>query len=124
MAARQPNGHYAVDGAGRQYEPTGAFGFDAHDEWVEAGHCPAVSRTKAWCVRQPHSSQTRHRSVTVTPDNRPGQGIEWDRLCVRRQPVPRSVESAAWPPAVAHWIEHGLSKPGAGRSIRSRRTSR
>jgi len=68
----QANGHYAIDADGNQYRPAGNFDFGAHDRWVEAGHCPVVSWTKAWCSNRPHGKGMRHYS--------PGEpaGMHWD----------------------------------------------
>lgn len=60
-----PNGHYAVDWIGMQYRPAGEFNWEAHDAWVEQGHCPVVSMSKAWCCNRPHGiGNTDHRSIT------------------------------------------------------------
>jgi hypothetical protein len=75
---RQPNGHYAIDYLGHQYQPAGNFDFAAHDNWVKQGHCPVVSWTKAWCGNKPHGPAVRHGSPAVPgADGKHWQ--QWDR---------------------------------------------
>jgi len=75
----ETTGHYATDASdGGPYRPAGAFNYDAHDRWVQAGHCPVVSWTKAWCSLAPHGlAQPRHMSPRDTPGGRETQW--WDR---------------------------------------------
>jgi hypothetical protein len=53
-----------------------------HEPHVAAGYCPVISRSKAWCDRQPghsgmHGSpRVPHPSVPVSPTN-PNR-VAWD----------------------------------------------
>ena len=72
-AGQHPNGHYATDPGGGEYQPAGAFDYTAHDRWVLAGHCPVVSAGKAWC-----SGKAGHGLEHVWPAARPGRST-WER---------------------------------------------
>lgn len=68
LPPRQENGHYAAGTDGRQYQPAGNFDYAAHDRWVEAGHCPVVASSKAYCSSAPHEREfTPHRSPRLLP---------------------------------------------------------
>ena len=74
----QPNGHYAVNHLGHPYQPAGNFGFAAHDKWVQAGHCPVVALSKAWCSSRPGHA-LRHTSPYIPGPGQAQVTKSWDR---------------------------------------------
>jgi hypothetical protein len=52
----------ARDTSGQPYQAVN-FDFDAHDKHVQAGHCPVVSFSRAWCSRPAEHPGQKHRAL-------------------------------------------------------------
>jgi hypothetical protein len=69
--------HLAKTADGQEFTVPG-FDYDRHDRWVLAGHCPVVSRTKAWCGRPyGHPDYAMHGSPWRPAEERGPDYVEW-----------------------------------------------